>query len=379
VIAVFWTSIAGIVAAYVGYPFLLTALSRVWHRPVAKAPFSPRVSVLIAAHNEEASIEATVRNKLELDYPAGLREVIVVSDGSEDGTDNIVRRFEGQGVRLLVQNPRQGKTAALNWAVREATGEILVFSDANSMYRPDALKAIAANFADPKVGYVTGRMIYVDDTGSVIGDGCSAYMKYENKLRDLETRVGSVVGVDGGVDAVRKSLFEPMRPELLPDFVLPLNVVDKGFRVVYEPEAVLMEHSLTNASDEWRMRVRVILRSYHALWFMRRLFNPFRSGLFAFQLFFHKLLRYLVGVLQITAFVSNAALVGWAPGYTALFVAQTAFYGLALIGYLQRRVTNAKGMFRYPYYLCLLNGASLLALGKFMKGENIAVWKPRKG
>ena len=378
-IAVFWISLAGIVTAYAGYPILLKALSAVHRRPIAKGPALARVSVLIAAHNEEASIEATVRNKLELDYPAELREIIVISDGSEDRTDEIVRRFEERGVRLLVQSPRQGKTAALNWAAREAQGEILVFSDANSMYRADALKAIVGNFSDPSVGYVTGKMIYVDDTGSVIGDGCSAYMKYENVLRDLETRIGSVVGVDGGVDAVRKSLFEPMRPELLPDFVLPLNVVDKGFRVVYEPSAILMEHSLTDATDELRMRVRVILRSFHAMWHKRRLLNPFRAGLFAFQMFFHKVLRYLVGVLQITAFASNAALVGWAPGYTVIFIAQVTFYVLAVIGYRRREAADLSGLFRYPYYLCLLNGASLIALWKFMKGENIAVWKPRKG
>lgn len=374
----FWTSIIGILAAYVGYPMVLAALSLVRRRPVQKSETLPNVSILIAAHNEDEVIEATLRNKLQLDYPSDKREILVISDGSEDRTEEIVRRFHDQGVKLLVQNPRQGKTAALNRAASEAVGEILVFSDANSMYRPDALRAIVANFADPRVGYVTGKMIYVDETGSVIGDGCSAYMKYENVLRDLETRVGSVVGVDGGVDAVRKALYEPMRPELLPDFVLPLSVVDKGYRVVYEPAAILMEQTLTNTSDEMRMRVRVILRSFHALWFMRRLFNPFRSGFFSVQILLHKVLRYAVGLLQILALVSNVFLGFRSPVYAALLAAQAAFYVLALVGFSLRR-SETTGLVQYPYYLCLLNGASLMALWKFMKGENIAVWKPRKG
>lgn len=375
---VFWLSIAGILTAYLVYPLALAALAAFRRRPVARGAEMPKVSILIAAHNEESSIEATLRNKLELDYPADRREIIVISDGSEDRTEEIVRSYSLRGVRLLVQTPRKGKTSALNMAVPQASGDVIVFSDANSIYRKDALRAIAANFADPAVGYVTGKMIYVDETGSVIGDGCSAYMKYENILRTFETRVGSVVGVDGGVDAVRKSLYEPMRPDLLPDFVLPLRVVDRGYRVVYEPGAVLMEQTLTDASDELRMRVRVILRSYHALWFMRRLLNPFRSGLFSFQLFFHKVLRYLVGVLQITAVVSNAVLAVDSALYAGLLAAQAAFYALAAGGFLTRR-SKSLGMFRYPYYLCLLNGASLMALWKFLRGENIAVWKPRKG
>lgn len=375
---IFWISAAGIIAAYAGYPAVLAAAAAVGGRRVAKADVFPSVSILIAAHNEETSIGATIANKLELDYPAGQLEVIVISDGSTDRTEEIVRGFAPRGVRLIVQNPRQGKTSGLNLAAAQALGDILVFSDANSMYRRDGLKHLVSNFADRTVGYVTGKMVYVDDSGSLIGSGCSAYMRYENVLRDLETRVGSVVGVDGGVDAVRKPLYEPMRADLLPDFVLPLRVVQKGFRVVYEPGALLMENSLTETSDEMRMRVRVILRSFHALWFMRALFNPMKSGFFAFQLFAHKALRYLVGVLQITTFGANAALAAGSHFYAALFGIQIVFYALAAGGFFFRRRT-VSGLLRYPYYLCLLNGAALMALWKFVRGEKITIWKPRKG
>ena len=152
-------------------------------------------------------------------------------------------------------------------AVPLASGEIIVFSDANSLYAPDALRRLLANFADEEVGYVTGRMIYANPDGAPIGEGCSAYMKYENALRLIETRLGSIVGVDGGIDAVRKVLYRPMNAEQLPDFVLPLKVVEQGYRVVYEPEALLWESSLNEAADEYRMRVRVSLRAFWALFY----------------------------------------------------------------------------------------------------------------
>ncbi len=173
--------------------------------------------------------------------------MIVISDASDDGTDEIVGRVASEHpgrVRLLRQEPREGKTAALNLAVPQARGEIVVFADANSIYGPDALRRLARNFADPAVGYVTGKMVYVNPDGSLVGDGCSAYMKLENWLRAQETRIGSVVGVDGGVDAVRRRLYRPMRADQLPDFVLPLAVVEQGARVVYEPDALLTEHAL---------------------------------------------------------------------------------------------------------------------------------------
>lgn len=373
----FWASVAGIILAYAGYPLLLFIWGSMFRRPVAKAEVLPRVSIVIAAYNEEAFIGQTIENKIHLDYPRDRLEVLVVSDASTDGTDQIVERFKSEGVRLLVQASRQGKTAALNRAVPEAAGEIVAFSDANSIYAPDSLRKIVQNFADPSVGYVTGKMVYVDENGSVVGSGCSGYMRYENVLRSLETRVGSVVGVDGGVDAVRKALYRTMSPELLPDFVLPLSVVQNGFRVVFEEQALLKEHSLDSSSDEMRMRIRVILRSFHALWNMKSLFNPFCFGIFSLQLLIHKVVRYLVGPLQLLALVSNASLAGRGGIYGKVMAAQTVFYAMAVAGLLPG--TRRMAICRYSYYLCLLNCASLVALVKFLRGENRVVWAPRKG
>jgi len=179
------------------------------------------------------------------------------------------------------------------------------FADANSLYRPDAIAKLVRNFADPQVGYVTGSMRYVSADGSMVGDGCSAYMRYENALRLAETRLGSIVGVDGGVDAIRRNLYQPMRADQLPDFVAPLSVAEQGFRVIYEPDAVLTEETLSVQSQEYRMRVRVALRAFWALWDKRTLLNPFRFGLYAWQLWSHKLLRYLSFVPLAAAMALN--------------------------------------------------------------------------
>src|SRR5690606_17935216 len=221
--------------------------------------FQPKITVLIPAFNEAAVIEGTIRNKLAQNYPADCLEVIVISDESEDGTDAIVNAIasEDERVRLIRQIPRQGKTAGLNLAVPQATGEIIIFSDANGHYHPDAVQHLVDCFQDPEVGYATGKMIYVNSDGSVIGDGCSAYMKYENHMRALETDVSSVVGVDGGIDAIRKELYQPMNADQLPDFVLPLKVVTQGKRVVYCDKALLNEETLNNSTSEFKMRVRV--------------------------------------------------------------------------------------------------------------------------
>ena len=376
---IFFISMSGIFYVYVGYPLTVFLLSKWRCCIVDKKSFEPTVTIIIAAYNEAEHIERTVKNKLELNYPADKLEIIVVSDGSEDGTDEIVQQFSSDQVRLLRQQPRAGKTSALNLAVEQATGEILVFSDANSLYAVDALQQLLANFSDQTVGYVTGKMIYVNSDGSLIGDGCSAYMRYENILRDLETRIGSVVGVDGGIDAVRRSLYRPMRADQLPDFVLPLNVIDQGFRVVYEPAALLRESVLKDASDEYRMRVRVSLRALWALWDMRSLLGLNHNRLFAWQLWSHKVLRYLCFVFMTGALASNLLLIAQGSFYVICLVLQIiAYAGALLMPWLEKKGYHW-GLLNFARYFLLLNVASAHAFGKFICGKKQVLWTPRKG
>ena len=373
-----------LVYVYAGYPLLARLLGGLVRRRVWSAEpgeHLPSITVLIAAYNEAGHIETTVRNKLEQDYPSEKLDIIVISDESDDGTDDIVAGIGDPRVRLIRQVPRAGKTSALNLAMPEATGEVIVFSDANSLYAPDTIKNLVAPLADPKVGYVTGRMVYKAPDGSLTGEGCSAYMRYENNLRAWETDLGSIVGVDGGVDAMRREIYRPMNADQLPDFVQPLTVREQGYRVVYEPRALLYEDALAEVEDEFRMRVRVSLRAFHALKDKAALLNPFTFGLFAWQLWSHKVLRYLAFLFMAGALVSNVILIlqpGYSGTWNLLLLGQNFFYGLARYG----QIMNSHGqqpprLVGLIYYLCVLNLASARAFWQFLQGRKQVTWKPR--
>ena len=358
---VFWLSTAVLCYTYAGYPLLVMALARIRRRPVRTAPYEPAVSIIIAARNEAKSIRATLENKLQLHYPAGRVQIIVVSDASTDGTDAIVREYEPAGVLLLRQEPRRGKTAALNLAAAHA------------------LRMLTRNFADPSVGYVTGRLVYGAAAGSSAGIGCRAYMRYEDLLRRSETSLGSIVGVNGGIDAVRRELLVRMHDDQLPDFVLPLQVVKQGYRVVYEPEALLYEDTLTTSSAEYRMRVRVALRAWWALSDMRALLNVRRHGLFAMQLFSHKVLRYAACAAVPVVYAAALGASGAGLIYDVAVALGSAFLLCAAAGFVADRAGVAAPVVSLPYYFMVINAASADALLKFLRGRKQAVWTPRLG
>jgi cellulose synthase/poly-beta-1,6-N-acetylglucosamine synthase-like glycosyltransferase len=377
---IFYFAIAMLVYVYFGYPCCALVLGKIKRNsPIKNETYSPSVSIVIAAFNEENNIAQTIENKLDLNYAHDRMEILVVSDGSTDRTDEIVAGYAAKGVQLLIQDSRQGKTAALNAALLRASGEIVVFSDANSIYERDALIKLVRNFSDKSVGYVTGHMIYISEDGTVVGDGCSAFMKYENFIRKHEAEFGSVVGVDGGVDAVRRKLYVPMNPDQLPDFVLPLQIVKQGYRVVYEPEALLKEESLKDSPDEYRMRVRVALRALWAMWDMRELLFSRDKVLFSWQLWSHKVLRYLGFFFMFSAFVANAFL--WQQGlaYKILFIAQILFYTMALFPFLGRSCLSQLRIINFANYFILVNIAFLHAAVNFICGRKIVIWAPRKG
>ncbi|SFM70209.1 glycosyltransferase family 2 protein [Marinobacter pelagius] len=382
--ALFWLSLLLLFYIYFGYPLLVKAMASLCSMAIrVGADHQPRVSILIAAYNEAKDIEATLRNKVDLDYPADKLEVLVISDESDDGTDDIVQRVAAESripIRLFRQEPRQGKTSGLNTLVPEAAGDIILFSDANSQWDIRAVSKLCRNFADADVGYVTGKMVYVNKDGSLVGDGCSAYMKYENWLRKQETRIGSVVGVDGGIDAMRKSLYQLLKADQLPDFVQPLKVVEQGYRVVYEPEALLKEEALSDSNSEFSMRVRVSLRALWALKDMKHLMNPLRDPVFAWQLVSHKLLRYIAFVPLVTLALSTLLLARSHGIYMLAFLSLIVFVGLAWTGHKREGQGQPLSViYSIPYYFLLLNIASYKAVGAFLKGEKKVIWNPRKG
>ena len=378
----FWVCLALVAYTYAGYPAMVFVFARLMNRAVKKADIEPRVTLVISAYNEEREILNTVENKLAQDYPAQRLEVIVISDGSSDNTDRIVAelasRHDGR-LRLLRQEPRQGKTSALNLALRHSAADIVLFADANSMYAPKAVRSLVRSFADPSVGYVTGRMVYVNPGRAGIGEGSGSYISYENVLRAMETRLGSIVGVNGGIDAIRREAYVPMSPDQLPDFVLPLTVVEQGKRVVYEPDAVLREQALAGAAQEFRMRVRVSLRSLWSLYDKRALLNPLRYPLFAWQLVSHKILRYAAFLPLSGLLLFNAAIAGLHPLYGAFLALQVTAYALAVLGHFIRRAPAMAAPLLVPYYFVILNGACIVAFWMFLNGRRMALWTPRQG
>lgn len=362
-----------------GYPLLISLIGSLRPRPVARQARSTAVTILIPAYNEAECIAATIENKLQQQYPRNELQIIVVSDGSDDGTDEIVRRYAAQGVELLRCEPRRGKAAALNAAMRAARGEIIVFSDANAHFASDAVARLVENFADPRVGYVTGELSVLYRAANQTGAGASSYIRYENWLRLAESRAGSVIGVNGGVDAMRRALYADVPDDQITDFVLPLRVIVGGARVIYDPRARSSEEANEELGSEFRMRVRVALRALRGLWYMRRVLNPLRNPLAAFCVMSHKVLRYLTFVFLITAFATSSVLALRSTPFRLLWLLEVLALALAAIGLLRGLPSFVRRATGLPGYFLVSNAAFAVAALRFLRGDAMATWRPRGG
>ena len=303
-------SLAVLGYVYVGYPALLQLFVRLrGARRVRQADVTPPLSLVISAYNEGSVIRRKLENALSLSYPREALEIVVISDASDDGTDQIVGEYADRGVRLARQSERRGKTAGLNRTVPTLRGDIVVFSDANAMYEPDALLNLARNFADPSVGCVTGEARYLAGGETAADVGERVYWDYEIKIKRLETALGSMVGGDGAIYAIRRTLWRELPENAINDFLNPLQIVEAGWRGVYEPAAVCYEETAGALRSEYRRRVRIVSRSWRAVFQAPGVLNPFRVGLFAWCLVSHKMLRWLSGVFVTLMILSAAALV----------------------------------------------------------------------
>lgn len=373
---VFWLSAAALIYTYVGYPLLLAVLSRLRGRPVRRADFNPSVTVIITAYNEERDLAQKLENTLLLDYPQDKLEVLVASDCSSDRTDEIVREFATRGVRLHRQPERLGKTAAQNAAVEQASGEIILFSDATTLYQKDVLRALMPNFADSSVGCATGRVVYTDAATSSVGHGTRSYWSYEFLLKKHESNVCSLIGVCGCLYAVRRSAYVPLYHEACSDFIIATKMVEQGLRAVYEPDAVCMEETNERADKELKVRVRIITQTFADLWRNRAMMNPFRSGFYAIELISHKVMRYLVPIFLITILIASAVLAPRSLFYEIALAGQVAFYGAAALAWLLEKVGLHSRLLAIPQYFVLGNLASLIAFYKFLSGERYVRWEP---
>jgi cellulose synthase/poly-beta-1,6-N-acetylglucosamine synthase-like glycosyltransferase len=330
----------------------------------------------VCAHNEAASIAAKLENALALDWPPGRLEILVASDGSTDATETIVRSFAPRGVRLLAL-PRRGKIPTLNAAAAEASGEILVFSDANSMWAPDALRALTRPFADPAVGGVAGDQRYLGRRGRDGSDGERAYWDLDRRLKLWESIAGSVTSATGAIYAIRRELFRPVVPGVTDDFFVSTNVVLAGRRLVFAPDALAFEPVAPSSGAEFQRKVRVATRGLRGVWVRRALLDPFRHGFYALQLLSHKVLRRLVGLPLLAILCATPTL--WSEGliYRAALLGQLAVYAAAGAGWLVPRLRRAKPV-AIPLYFCLVNLAALRAAWNVLVGTRIDVWEPER-
>jgi cellulose synthase/poly-beta-1,6-N-acetylglucosamine synthase-like glycosyltransferase len=373
--ALFWVFVCLMVYIYAGYPLLVRVLARLFGRPVAKAAMTPEVTIIVAAFNEERCVREKLDGLLQLDYPADHLRIIVASDGSTDATDAIVRSYGDPRVTLLRVEGRVGKTACQNQAVKAATSEIIVFTDATTRLGKDALRTLVGNFSDPAVGCVAARLVYVGKGDSLTAEGGTAYWNYEIGLRMAESRLHSLVGVSGCLYGVRRAAYRDIEPHLISDFVIALRMQEQGLRTVLEPGAVCFEETLERSAQELSMRIRVAIRSIGALVGERRMMNPFRHGWFAFELISHKALRYASPFIWAGAILASVAAANQLF-YLTCFLLQVALVLLGILGFhLQSRGSLPKPLSK-PYYFLLTNLASLIATFRFMRGERIRVWNP---
>lgn len=375
--ATFFFSVGLLFYVYFGYPVFLFLFSRPrsdWNQlsPLAQPP---RVSLLISAYNERSVIADKIRNSLELDYPPGLLEVIIISDCSDDGTDEIVREFVSKGVRLVRQTERLGKSAGLNLGVSRSSGDILVFSDANAIYQPDAILQLVRHFHSAKVGYVVGNARYVDAANQqASAESEGLYWKLETWLKEKESDFGSVVGGDGAIYAIRRNLFSPLLPTDINDFLNPLQIISRGYRGVYEPRAVCYEEAGDSFDKEFRRKVRIVSRSFNATRRAPAVLLPWVQPRHWFSLISHKVLRWFAAFFMMLALISALALSAW-PFFCVAFFLQLAFYLLAAVGWMLEKRARAPKIFYLPYYFCLVNLAALLGIARFFGGSLSPTWQ----
>ncbi len=377
-VVAFWILATTLGAVYVGYPALLFVLSRVRRSPRpawgGESP-PPTVTLFVPAHNEEDVIEAKIRNALELDYPANRLEVRIISDGSTDRTCEVVRAVIESGsseaqkqVRIVERTTRTGKTVALSECVPESSAAILVFTDANAMFRRDVLRRLVARFADPHVGLVCGRLHYLDGPA---GEGL--YWRYEDAIKRFEGKLGRLLVANGSIYAMRRELFRPMPGSVADDFVSPLNVAEAGYRAEYVPDAIAEERLPARVREDLRAKARIVTRGFEAVWRYRSaLLQSGRTRVA--QYLFHKVLRWLTPLLLIALLAvsfrgSNDPLLA-----TAL-VLQGLFYALALTGLAIQGAPRVPAVVRIPFHFCLVNAAALKGLVDFLRRRQQIIWE----
>jgi biofilm PGA synthesis N-glycosyltransferase PgaC len=374
-LALFWGSLALLTYACVIYPLTVATWANFRPRPFQRQPIEPSLSVVIAAHNEVAHIGRKIKNLLTVDYPADRIEIMVGSDGSTDGTLERLREVAEQHIRIFVLDERQGKPAVLNKLVPQARGEIVVLADVRQQFDPQILRRLVQPFADPTVGAVSGELVLTRDACSLVGDGTGKYWEYEKFIRSRESRIDSTVGATGAIYAIRKTLFEPIPPDtILDDVLIPLRIVRRGYRVLFEPAARACDLPPEHARQEFTRKVRTLAGNFQLFSREKWLLSPLHNRLW-WQTVSHKLLRLLFPLLQILTLAANVALARTSTLYGTILLLQILFYIAAATGcalqYRRRKFWAAT----FPYTFCLLSWATVVGFIRSITGRQAVAWE----
>ena len=371
----FWISAFLLLYVYLGYPLIAALRARLRPKPHVTAAIEPTVSIVVVAHNEADRIGARIENLLAIDYPAARRDIVIASDGSTDDTAERAERYAPLGVVVHRLAVRGGKSAALGAVVPTLRSEVVVFADARQQFEPDALRALVANFADPEVGAVSGELVLAARAGTAAaGHGAAFYWRYEKFIRSSESRADSTVGATGAIYAVRRALVEPIPDDtLLDDVLIPLRIVRRGFRVLFEPRARAYDWTSATARQEFVRKARTIAGTFQLLSREPWLFSPRQNRLW-FETISHKALRLMLPVLHAAVLVSSIMLAGQWPYHWAL-IAQLVFYAAATVGCTQRRARRRLFVFSVPCALCLLCWATVVGFVRFMGGRQQVTWE----
>lgn len=373
----FWISFLAAAFAYVGYPATVVTVAAIAGRPWKKESRFPSLSLLIAAHNEEASIREKLQQSLELDYPRDKLEIVVVSDGSTDRTDAIVGEFADRGIRLIRTPARSGKTAAQNFAVPHTSGEIIVFSDATTIYRPDTLELLVRSFAERKVGGVEAMLLYVAGGSGHLG-GKDLAKRYESRIKSAESLVWGGIGDNGACYAIRREIWRPLEATVTSDLAAPLDVMRQGYRFVFEPEAVSIENATESWKDEFKRKIRTVRAGVHTVLRSLDLVVPGSNNWTAYVLWGRKISRWLSAFLLPILFLSSAALAG-RPSFLAFFALQCLGLTLAGVGMVHEKLGDRHRLISLARGFAAINLAAMIGTVLALFSSSTEVWTPDRG
>jgi glycosyltransferase involved in cell wall biosynthesis len=370
---IFLAAVFLIFYAYVGYPVSLYAIGLFYRREVDKNIYSPDVTVIVTVYNEENTIVRKIHNTLAVTYPREKLQIMIVSDGSTDKTVELAENYRKDGIEILEIGTRKGKENAQKEAVAKARGDIIVFTDVATMMDPSGIERIVRNFADPDIGCVSSEDRMTGPDGKTGGEGF--YVRYEMWLRRLESRVNSLVGLSGSFFAARKSVCRDFSGDMQSDFRTLLNSVKMGLRGVSDPEVSGYYQDIIVRNREFSRKVRTVLRGLTVFFRHMEFLNIFRYGIFSYQYFCHKLLRWLVPMFLCTIFVSNFILIFHANIYIFTFSLQICFYGLAIYG-LKKEYAASSVFLRIPTYFLTVNTSIFVAWWQYIRGQRVVMWTP---